>query len=61
MGMPGYVRSRFKTMMMGDLSGSETTLNFFNFKELESMLRSVLTKAGYKTALLIREEALEDE
>jgi hypothetical protein len=33
----------------------------FNFKELETMIKSMLTKTGYKQALLVREDALEDE
>ena len=61
MGMPGYVRSRYKTMMMGDLQNKDVILTFFNFKELETMIRSVLTKAGYKSALAVREEAYKDE
>ena len=60
MGMPGYVRSRYKTMMQGDMSNSDI-LSFFNFRELENMIRSVLNKAGYKTALFVREDALVDE
>ena len=61
MGMPGYVRSRYKTMMMGELTNKDVELTFFNFKELETMIRSVLNKAGYKSALAVREEALEEE
>lgn len=33
----------------------------YNFKELEAMIRSVLAKAGYKQALIIREDVLEEE
>ena len=32
---------------------------YFNFKELETMIRSVLTKAGYRMALIEREDAHE--
>lgn len=33
----------------------------FNFRELETQIKSVLAKAGYKAQLLVREDALEDE
>ena len=63
-GMPGYVRSRYQTMILQRdkaITNAEVEIQLYNFKELETMIRSVLTKSGYKQALIIREEALEDE
>ena len=64
MGMDGYVRSRYQTMMLqsgASVSNTDLVKTLFNFKELETMIKSALVKAGYKQALLVREEAYEDE
>ena len=48
--MPGYVRARYQTMMLqSNIKGKADLMSqFFNFKELETMIKSVLLKAGYK-------------
>ena len=63
MGFPGYVRARYQTMMLQSSldPNADIMSQYFNFKELETMIRSVLTKAGYRMALIEREEAYEKE
>ena len=64
MGMPGYVRSRYQSLMLQEgtnVQSVDLMQTLFNFKELETMIKSMLTKTGYKQGLIIREDALEDE
>lgn len=51
-------------MMLQDgisVKNSDLMKMLFNFKELETLIKSALIKAGYKTAMLEREDAFEDE
>ena len=64
MGMPGYTRARYKTMILAEGIGVNNTSQMdklFNFKELETMIKSNLRSAGYSQPAIEREEALEGE
>ena len=63
-GMPGYVRARYQSMMLSEglnVDFQDVMKYLFNFKELETLIKSVLAKAGYKQALQVRDDALVDE